>query len=226
MTQRAVLLDLDGTLMHTLPDLDLAANQFLQEHDLPPLPDGKLADFVGKGSRDMMTRLLAHVAHEATPARPMPDLDSAVEQFFEHYHAVNGQHSTVYPGVVAGLQHWQQTGVRLAVVTNKSMAFAQPLLEQSGLAPYFDVVVAGDTCSHKKPHPLPLQYACEQLGVAPVNAVMVGDSVNDARAAKAAGMPVLLVPYGYNQGVDINTLKPTAIVNSVYEAATGVYWPA
>jgi phosphoglycolate phosphatase len=120
---------------------------------------------------------------------------------------------------VQGLEAFRQAGVRLAVVTNKLHGFAEPLLERTGLRSYFSLVVGGDTCERRKPDPMPFLHACEQLSVAPARALAIGDSVNDAVAARAAGITVLAVPYGYNEGLNVHDLDVDAIVDSVQHAA-------
>ena len=151
------------------------------------------------------------------------ELDDLVERFFRHYREVNGQQSEVYPGVIEGLQAFRLAGVKLAVVTNKALEFSQQLLRQTGLTPYFDLIVAGDTCARKKPHPDPLLHACQQLNVAPWRALMIGDSINDVQAARAAGVRVVLVPYGYHHGADIHRFDVDGIVSCIEDA---VHWAA
>src|SRR5690606_19679114 len=143
--------------------------------------------------------------------------------FNRHYHQVNGRASRIYPGVVEGLAALKAAGLKLAVVTNKPTEFTLPLLEHSGLSGWFDAVVCGDTCARKKPDPQPLLHACELLECPPGNAVAIGDSVNDALAARAAGITVLAVPYGYNEGVDIHRLDIDGIVFGIHEAVPWLY---
>jgi phosphoglycolate phosphatase len=121
-------------------------------------------------------------------------------RYQHHYLRINGGASHVYPGVVAGLDAMKRAGWRLVCLTNKPQALARPLLQAKGLAGYFEQVFGGDAFEHKKPHPQPLLKACEALGTAPERTLMLGDSHNDAQAARAAGCPVWLVTYGYNHG--------------------------
>src|SRR5690606_29248617 len=123
------------------------------------------------------------------------------------------------PGVLEGLQAFKDAGYKLAIVTNKPTEFTLPLLERTGIAAFFDGVVCGDTCEQKKPHPMPFLHACSLLGVQPGQALAIGDSVNDALAARAAGIPVLAVPYGYNEGMNVRNLPVDDIVTSIAEAA-------
>ena len=221
MTYSAVLLDLDGTLLDSIPDLAQAINDMRREMSLPVLPQETVAAYVGKGAEVLVRRALAHDLGGA-PA-PEAQVADGMARFQRLYEACNGQRARPYPGVEPGLRALREAGLKLAVVTNKPTRFTPPLLAKTGLAPYFDAVVCGDSCAHHKPHPAPLLLACEQLGVPASAAVFVGDSVNDALAARAAGMPVLVVPYGYNEGEDVQTLDVDAIVCSIEEAA---HWVA
>lgn len=214
---RAVLIDLDGTLLDTIPDLAAAANAMLTELDAAPLPPTDIATFVGKGTENLVVRCLTD-PRVALPADPA-SVAAALAVFNRRYHAVNGQASQMYPGVLEGLAAFRAQGAMLAVVTNKPTEFTLPLLQRSGLSPWFDAVVCGDTCERKKPDPQPLLHACEQLGCAPQQALAIGDSVNDALAARAAGITVLAVPYGYNEGRDIHDLDIDGIVFGIDEAA-------
>lgn len=215
---QAILLDLDGTLLDTIPDLAAASNAMLAELGAPPLPLTDIASFVGKGTEVLVRRCLTDErvslpADEAGTAQ-------ALAVFNRHYHAVNGRASRPYPGVREGLQAFRKQGSQLALVTNKPTEFTLPLLESTGLAPWFDVVVCGDTCQRKKPDPMPLLHACEQLGCPPAHALAIGDSINDALAARAAGITVLAVPYGYNEGRDIHSLDIDGIVFGIDAAAS------
>ena len=138
--------------------------------------------------------------------------------FFDCYASVNGKYTTIYPGARAGLDALAAAGFPLACVTNKSARFTLPLLQQMQLADYFALVVAGDTLARRKPDPLPLTHACKQLGIAPHEMLMIGDSANDVQAARAAGCPVFCVPYGYNEGAPVRELDVDAIVATLFEA--------
>ena len=211
---KAVTIDLDGTLLDTIPDLAAAANLMLRELERPPLDEALIRTFVGKGIQNLVERVLA-VAFDGAAAGLLP---RALPIYERCYESVNGRHTTIYPGVLEGLDALRAGGFALACVTNKSARFTLPLLDQVGLASYFREVVAGDTLPRKKPDPLPLIHACWSLGVAPRDMLMVGDSVNDAQAARAAGCPVFCVDYGYNEGRDVRELDIDAIVGSIIEA--------
>ncbi|MBB5215429.1 phosphoglycolate phosphatase [Parapusillimonas granuli] len=213
----AVLLDLDGTLLDTIPDLARASNAMRAELGMPELPVATVATYVGKGTENLVKRLLAD---NPEGRQPSPEETArALEIFHRHYHEVNGDEASVYPGVVEGLEAFSKAGAALAVVTNKPTQFTLPLLERMGLAGYFSQVVCGDTCARKKPDPMPFLHACELLGADPAASLAIGDSINDALAARAANMTVLALPYGYNEGMDVRNLPVDDIVMSIAEAA-------
>ena len=209
---RAVLLDLDGTLLDTAPEIAASAADMLAELGLEPVADRKVRDFIGKGIPSLVRRTL-----EASLGR-VPDerrIGSGIESFFFHYEKRNGQLAIAYPGVREGLTTLHSMGFKLACVTNKTARFTLPLLKATGLEAFFPAIVSGDTVARKKPAPDPVLAACAQLGVAPAEAVMVGDSTNDALAARAAGCGILLVPYGYSEGVEVQSIDCDGIVSSL-----------
>jgi phosphoglycolate phosphatase len=211
---KAVMLDLDGTLLDTIPDLAVAANLMLAELDRTPLDESLIRTFVGKGIPKLVERALA----SSLGAGVAPDLLTALAVFERCYAGVNGRHTTIYPGVKEGLERLREQGFPLACVTNKAGGFTLPLLEHMKLASYFAEVVAGDTLPQKKPDPLPLTHTCAKFGILPRDMLMIGDSLNDALAARGAGCPVFCVPYGYNEGQDVRELDIDAIVPSLLEA--------
>lgn len=208
----AVMIDLDGTLLDTIPDLAEGTNRMLAELGEAELPLAVIRTFVGKGIARLVERALARDVDGTVPSAR---LQAALPVFERHYTAVNGHHTTIYAGVREGLEQMKAAGFPLACVTNKAGAFTAPLLEYVGLAPYFDVTVSGDTLPVKKPDPAPLRYACERLGVAPKRMLMIGDSHNDVQAARAAGCPVFAVPYGYNEGRPVQATDVDAIVGAL-----------
>ena len=152
-------------------------------------------------------------------ALPCARLESALASFGAHYRRLNGRNSAAFPGITEALERMRAARLRLACVTNKAAAFTAPLLEKTGLAPYFDSVVTADQVGARKPHPGAFLHACRTLSVAPSEAAVIGDSANDAQAARAAGCPVLLVSYGYSEGRDVRTLDSDGVVASLAEAA-------
>ncbi len=212
---RAVMIDLDGTLLDTVPDLTVAANHMLAALGRAPLEDALIRTFVGKG----LARLVERALTGDMDGNADPQLFAQALSVFERCYAeVNGRHTTIYPGVREGLTALRRMDLPLACITNKAERFTRPLLDATGLAPYFEQLVAGDTLPRKKPDPAPLLHACERFGVTPRDMVMIGDSVNDAQAARAAGCPVFCVTYGYNEGRAVQSLDIDAIVRSLFEA--------
>ena len=209
---QAVLFDLDGTLVDSAPDLALAVDRMLGEMGREPAGESRVRCWVGNGARRLVERALTgHLDGRVEAA----ELEPALERFFEHYAECLVEYTQPYPGVVEALDQLEPRGLRLAVVTNKPARFTMPLLAHLGLRRHFHAVVSGDTLARRKPDPGPLLLAAEQCGVAPGAALMVGDSENDVRAARAAGMPVACVPYGYNHGADISQAGPDLLLDSL-----------
>ena len=223
------MVDLDGTLVDTLGDFSVALNRMLDELALPPVSRIDVEQRVGKGSEHLIRAVLGHVmpAAKAIPGAVVNGLyvandalaDRAQARYQHHYLAINGQHSQVYPGVIDGLQALRDRGWRLACLTNKPVAFARPLLVAKGLDGFFEQVFGGDAFARQKPDPLPLLKTCEALGTVPARTLMIGDSSNDARAARAAGCPVVLVTYGYNHGEPIRSVDADGYIDSLVALA-------
>jgi len=204
---RAAIIDLDGTMVDTLGDFAVALNAMLADLSLPSVDRGFIEHTVGKGSEHLIRSTLAEVG--APPDR----YDAGWASYQRHYLRINGHHAEVFPGVVEGLQRLRQAGIPLACLTNKPGAFAQALLERKGLSGFFRHVFGGDAFAQKKPHPLPLIETCKALGVPPSHTLMVGDSANDAQAARAAGCPVILVTYGYNHGEPVREVDADGFID-------------
>jgi len=212
---RAVLFDLDGTLLHTSPDLAATATAALTELGLPDIDARLVENFVGKGIDVLLHRCLAHLGLPETG----PQFDRLREAYMRHYQHFNGVHATPYPGVFEGLNAMRDLGLKLGVCTNKTAVFTGPLLERAHLASYFSIAVSGDTTARKKPHADMILYACDAFGLRPEEVLMVGDSGNDAGAARAAGSPVLIVPYGYNEGEPVQNIDSDGIVENLADVA-------
>ena len=210
---KVVLFDLDGTLLDSIPDLSEACNRMMLELGRTPYDIEVVRTFVGKGMVNLVRRCLAG-SGSATEV----EVDAAVNIFRRHYAVVNGQWTTLYAGVVPALEALRERGVAMACVTNKPAAFTEPLLERMGIAGFFGATVSGDTLAEKKPHPAPLLHACRLLGFEVADALMIGDSANDAEAARAAGMPVLLVTYGYSEGVPVDSIECDGLLSSLVDA--------
>jgi phosphoglycolate phosphatase len=214
---RAAIIDLDGTMLDTIPDFHVAINAMRGELGLAPITQAQIALMVGKGSENLIRAVLAL---DWDAARVESAFAQAMAAYQRHYLSINGNHSTLFPDVIAGLRALQANGLRLACVTNKPISFTTPLLAAKGLAPFFEVVYGGDSLPRKKPDPLPLQTVCADFGLPPAQVVAIGDSSNDAQAARAAGCPVLTVPYGYNHGESIHDTDSDGIVSTLLEAAS------
>ncbi len=218
----AAIVDLDGTLVDTLDDFTAALNGMLTELALPaPVPREVVERYVGKGSEFLVHSIVNRAVVSANAGFSAIEIEallaSAGAAYQRHYRAVNGQFARVYAGAEAGLQIMKAAGLKLACVTNKPGAFARELLVAKGLAGYFDEVFGGDAFERKKPDPLPLLKACEALGSVPARTLVVGDSSNDAQAARAAGCPVVLVTYGYNHGEPVRAVHADGFVDSLAE---------
>jgi phosphoglycolate phosphatase len=205
----AALIDLDGTLVDTLPDFDFALNGMLRELGLRSVSPEEIMGMIGRGSEYLIRSLLVHVG------APTSAYEAAWSSYWRRYLEINGQYARVYPGVREGVAALREAGLKLACLTNKPGDFARPLLARTQLAPFFDAVFGGEAFERKKPDPLPLIRTCEALGVAPSRALMIGDSSNDARAARAAGCPVVLVTYGYNHGEPVRSIDADGYVDSI-----------
>lgn len=213
---RLALFDLDGTLADTAPDLADACNHAMRHLKRPPWPEETLRAWVGRGAERLLKRALTG----GRDNEPDPDgLERALEAFLESYEANLCRRSRLFPGVREGLDHLQTRGIRLSCVTNKRVRFTIPLLEALGIRDDFDLVVGGDTLARRKPDPAPLLYAAQRLEVSPRDCLMIGDSDVDVRAARDAGMPVICVNYGYNQGRNIGDSAPELVVDSLRRLA-------
>jgi phosphoglycolate phosphatase len=210
----AVLFDLDGTLLDTAADIAVALNRAIAEYGWAPVAERDVRTMIGRGAPMLIRRLalaqqrtLGDAAQEALTAR-----------FFAHYEALQDSgHASAqpFPGALDALQELHAAGMRLAVVTNKQRRFAVSLMQRLGFDGWLDCIVGGDSCARRKPDPEPLLFACAQLRIAPAQALMVGDSINDVQAARAAGIPVVCVPYGYNEGQDPRSLPCDAMIESL-----------
>ena len=212
---QACIVDLDGTLVNTLGDFGAALNDMLLCIGRAPVTQTQIARLVGKGSEHLIQSVLAL---ERAPSAPGAELfDRAYRLYQSAYQRTNGLHSEVYPGVVEGLQGLRALGLPLACLTNKPLGFAQALLQAKGLSAYFLHVFGGDSFARKKPDPLPLLETCRALGTLPANTLMVGDSSNDAAAARAAGCPVVLMRYGYNHGEPVSGVDADGLADAMAE---------
>jgi phosphoglycolate phosphatase len=208
---KAILIDLDGTLLDTAPQLAEAANRMLREIDYAPVSQELLASYIGNGISWLVKRALTGDMH-ATPDAAL--YDHALPIFEKHYKDLLLE-SRAFNGVMEGLDAMKAAGFRLGCITNKLECFTTPLLAGLGLASYFELVLSGDSLPEKKPHPLPLLHAARFFGVPVEQLLLIGDSLNDTLAARAARCAVFCVPYGYNHGEPVETLDQDAVINAL-----------
>lgn len=209
-----IIFDLDGTLVDSVPDLTAATDATMRELGYPERGEAAVRNWVGNGIIKLAERA---ISNDLDGSVDDATLDAAMPVFKKHYHAVNGQHSLPYPTVVETLTELKARGFRLACVTNKAEAFTLQLLESLQLLSFFEIITSGDSLPEKKPHPMPLQHNMNELGFDTSNSLMIGDSRSDVKAARAAGVPVIAVSYGYNHGLDIRGEKPDYVIDQMKE---------
>jgi phosphoglycolate phosphatase len=209
----AALVDLDGTMVDTLDDFVAGLACMLAEYRLAPLAPAVVAPLVGKGGEYLVRGALA--AAGMPPSQVDENAAHALRRYRFHYGEVNGRHSVVFPGVAEGLRRLRDRGLKLACVTNKPTPESQVLLRAKELDGFFDIVAGADKFERLKPDPMPLVMTCQALGTQPSRTLMIGDSRNDALAARACGCPVVLVTYGFNHGEPVRTVDADGYVDSL-----------
>jgi phosphoglycolate phosphatase len=209
-----ILLDLDGTLVDSVPDLAFCVDELMRRLGRPAWGEDRVRDWVGNGVERLVKRALTgEMAAEPEDAL----FAQAIAIFNALYQDNNAVRSRLFPGVKDALVRLQSDGYKLGCVTNKAARFTDPLLRQLGIHAHFGIVVSGDTTPQKKPHPAPLLHAADFFKVGPAHSLMVGDSRHDVEAARAAGFAAVCVSYGYNHGEDIRTAGPDAVIDSLAE---------
>ncbi len=216
---RAIVFDLDGTLVDTAPDIAAAVDATLRDLDRPAVDDAQVRSWIGRGVDVLLHRALTR---ERDGRAGADEHARARERFLEHYAAHNGRTATLYPGVREGIDHAHRLGLPMCCVTNKLQGFSEALLALTGLDRDLAFVQGGDALPRTKPDPLPLVHAAGRLGVAPGECLMIGDSSNDAHAARAAGMPVVLVGYGYSEDVPVDEIDCDAVVASIADVVAAL----
>lgn len=212
----AVLFDLDGTLLDSAGDVATALNCTLSDFDLGRIEPDEVRRMIGGGAQVLLDRALRHLGRDAGSVQSQ----ALTHRFLSHYDCLvhyDASDTHVYAGVVDGLRELHAQGLRLAVVTNKHQGIATRLLHRLKLGGWIEAVIGRDNCERGKPDPQPLRLACETLNVEPGHALMVGDSANDVAAARAAGIAVVCVPYGYTEGLDPRSLACDAYVETLAE---------
>ncbi len=207
-----ILIDVDGTLVDSVPDLAFCVDEMMKQLGLPPHGEAKVRDWVGNGVERLVRRALIGRL-EGEPDEAL--FEKAYPIFLDLYAENTSRRSRLYPGVREGLEYLKAAGYPLGCVTNKAARFTEPLLRDLGVADYFGIIISGDTLPKKKPDPLPLLHAAEHFGVAPADSLMIGDSVSDVKAARAAGFGIVCMSYGYNHGADIRDSHPDAVIDSL-----------
>jgi phosphoglycolate phosphatase len=216
---RAITFDLDGTLVDTAPDIAAAVDATLHELDYPSVDADHVRSWIGRGVDVLLHRVLTR---ERDGRAGADEHARARERFLEHYKAHNGRTATLYPGVRDGIAHLRRLGLPMCCVTNKLQDFSDALLALTGIDRDFAFIQGGDALPKTKPDPLPLTHAAKRLGFAPHECLMIGDSSNDARAARAAGMPVVLVGYGYTEDMPVRDIDADGVFDSVADVVAAI----
>jgi phosphoglycolate phosphatase len=212
-----ILIDVDGTMVDSVPDLAFCVDEMMQLLGREPRGEERVRDWVGNGVERLVRRaLVGQLDGEPDEA----DFDRAYPIFLDLYADNTSRRSVLYPGVREGLDYLQAAGYALGCVTNKAGRFTLPLLKDLGIYNVFSIVISGDTLQYTKPHPAPLLHAAEFFKLDPAHALMVGDSISDVKAARAAGFMVACVPYGYNHGEDIRDAKPDLLIDTLADLKT------
>jgi len=211
---KMILIDVDGTLVDSVPDLAFCVDAMMEQLGRPPHGEAAVRNWVGNGVERLVRRaLIGRLDGEPDEA----EFERALPIFLALYRENTSGRSHLYPGVREGLDYLKEAGYPLGCVTNKAAQFTEPLLRDLGVRDDFSIVVSGNTLPRKKPDPLPLLHAAEHFGVQPADALMVGDSVSDVKAARAADFGIVCMSYGYNHGVDIRTADPDAVIDSLVD---------
>jgi phosphoglycolate phosphatase len=209
-----VLIDLDGTLVDSVPDLAWCAARMLETLHYPPCAESEVRQWVGNGVEKLIKRALTGDMDGEPDAALYA---KAAPLFMSLYKDNSCRLSHLYPDVEAGLRWLQSQQIKMGCVTNKDEAFTLPILDTLGIRHFFDVVISGDSLPQKKPHPAPLLYGAEFFGVSTDKALMIGDSISDVKAARAAGFRIVCMSYGYNHGADIHSAEADAVIDSFAE---------
>ena len=209
-----VLIDVDGTLVDSVPDLAYCVDEMMKALDMPTHGEAKVRNWVGNGVERLTRRaLIGQLDGEPDEAL----FEKAYPIFLDLYAENTSKRSCLYPGVEEGLAYLEKEGYKLGCVTNKASQFTIPLLKDLGAHDHFEIIICGDTLEKKKPDPMPLLHAAEFFAVQPENAMMLGDSISDVKASRAAGFQIVCMSYGYNHGDDIRDASPDAVIDSMAE---------
>jgi phosphoglycolate phosphatase len=209
-----IMIDVDGTLVDSVPDLSWCLDETLKKVGLPPRGEAAARKWVGNGVIRIVER---GIANDLDAPHDEAIFKDAMPIFRELYAENTSKRSKLYPGVREGVDYLKSTGIKIGCITNKDEQFTHPILKDLGLWNDFEIVISGDTLEKKKPDPLPLLHGAKMLGVKPENSLMLGDSTSDVKAARAAGFEIICMSYGYNHGDDIRDSNPDAVIDSMTE---------
>ncbi len=213
-TPKMVLIDVDGTLVDSVPDLAFCVDEMMKQLDMPVYGEAVVREWVGNGVIRLTERALCNDLN-GYPEQAL--FDKAMPIFNELYAENTSKRSELYDGVTEGMAFLKECGFKIGCVTNKATQFTIPLLKDLGLHDEFETIICGDTLEKKKPDPAPLLHAAQQLGVKPEESLMLGDSQSDVKAARAAGFNIICMSYGYNHGEDIRNYNPDVVIDSMTE---------
>lgn len=213
-TPELIMIDVDGTLVDSVPDLAWCVDETMKQVGLPIRGEAAVRNWVGNGVIRLVER---GIANDLNEPHDQSIFEKAMPIFNELYAENTSKRSMLYPGVREGLDYLKNTGIKIGCITNKAEQFTHPLLKDLGLWDDFEIVISGDTLEKKKPDPLPLLHGAKELGADPKNSLMLGDSTSDVKAARAAGFAIICMSYGYNHGVDIHDSNPDLVIDSMQE---------
>lgn len=211
---KLIMIDVDGTLVDSVPDLAFCVDEMMKTLNRPVWGEEKVRQWVGNGVPKLVERALTGELEAVVNA---DDFDKAYPVFLDLYADNTSKRSCLYDGVIEGLDYLQKQGYQLGCVTNKAEQFTHPLLKDLGIFDRFGIVISGDTLAKKKPDPLPLLHAAKHFKINPEDALLLGDSISDVKAARAANFKVICMSYGYNHGIDIATANPDVVIDSMIE---------
>lgn len=216
-----VLIDVDGTLVDSVPDLAYCVDEMMKQLDMPTRGEARVRHWVGNGVERLVKRGLIN----QLDGEPNETLYARAIEIFRELYAVNTSvRSCLYDGVPEAMEFLKSTGVKIGCVTNKASEFTLPLLKDLGISDYFETILCGDMVERKKPDPLPLIMSAEKLGVSPQSSLMIGDSMSDVNAARAAKFSIICMSYGYNHGEDIRDYDPDAVIDTMTEIKDLIDW--
>ncbi len=208
------MIDVDGTLVDSVPDLSWCLDETLKQIGLSPRGEAAARNWVGNGVIRLVER---GIANDLDAPHDEALFEKAMPIFKDLYADNTSKRSVLYPGVREGINYLKTTGIKLGCITNKDEQFTHPILKDLGLWGDFEIVISGDTLEKKKPDPLPLLHGAKVLETDPERSLMLGDSMSDVKAARAAGFEIICMSYGYNHGVDIRDSNPDAVIDSMAE---------